>query len=402
MEKVTSKIKKSESLKIVVLSDIHAFDSVETNEQEPSYLDMSAAQSPKTHPFSGLFSLIEENKLSADIVVCAGDLGNKAKPSTIQYTWKYINELKAKLHAELVAATPGNHDHDSRSKYCDFDPKSSLQSLDPPFPFGDEILNDRFWARNYAIKEGMNYRLILLNSSAFHGIKDEYEHGRVVQRTLDYIERELSDKKISPVNLFICHHHPQKHEDIGLTDYEVMVGGQKLLELLGKGNFGDWMVIHGHKHHPKITYAAGATKSPVVLSAGSFSAVLEPYLTTIASNQFYLIEFHLSNFDYGLVGTFEAWDWQKGYGWRPAGATSGLPQSGGFGYREHPRPLGKKIKKCMGKNPFIAWDKLIIKMPELQYLIPDDLENLITEIKISHSLNVQMNDGIILQIGKET
>src|SRR5450759_3743692 len=90
----------------------------------------------------------------------------------------------------------------------------------------------------------------------------------------------------------------------------------RLIDLLGDGNLGQWLIVHGHKHFPNIAYSAGAAQSPVVFSCGSFSARLSPELQTRARNQFYIIEIPLKKVKVlGLVGKILAWDWSAGKGW---------------------------------------------------------------------------------------
>lgn len=383
------KKKASSKITIAVLSDLHACDNVD-DESEPSYLKMSIPLGDKlANPIASLLYLIKNRSLSADIVLCAGDLGDKAKSIAIQYSWTHLQTIKKSLNAGILIATPGNHDHDSRSKYCEYDPRGTLQSLAPEFPFQDEILNDKFWARNYAVIVNHNYRIVVFNSSAFHGINTEFQHGRISPRTLEKLKDELRSKGNGAlINIFICHHHPHKIEDIKLTDYEAMIGGQSLLEFLGSGEVGNWLFVHGHKHFPKICYAAGTSIAPIVFSVGSFSAVLERSIATTVKNQFYILELDIEHIKkYGLVGKFETWDWELGYGWRSADTHSGLPSQGGFGYRTNLNILAQKIAEHIG-DKFLKWEEVLQLVPELQYLIPADLKILIGQLR-SISLDIR-------------
>jgi hypothetical protein len=72
--------------------------------------------------------------------------------------------------------------------------------------------------------------------------------------------------------------------------------GQFLLDLLAYDSNGDWVVLHGHKHCPKISYAAGGVTSPIVFSCGSIGAKLYPELNGNVRNQWYLLEFSSPSF----------------------------------------------------------------------------------------------------------
>src|SRR5207247_8648242 len=94
----------------------------------------------------------------------------------------------------------------------------------------------------------------------------------------------------------------------GLGAADIMLGGAELLQLLSAGDYGEWLVIHGHKHLPKLSYAQGATAAtPVVFAAGSLCACLASRIQAVARNQFYILDFPLDLFPtVGLVGRFHA------------------------------------------------------------------------------------------------
>lgn len=403
---------KATSLKIAVVSDLHAYDTLSNGEEKPSHLCISDPEDKATlHPITGLHDLIEKRGLSADILMCCGDMGDKARPAGIKYVWDKLHNLKNALKAEKFVVTSGNHDVDSRYMYNDYDAKGVLQSLLPIYPLPDEYLSDKYWSRNYVILTEEKYRLIILNSSAYHGTKpEELRHGRVTTRTIEALREELAkleEESSKDVNILLCHHHPHKHGDIEDADYSVMEGGHKLLELLGSGDFGNWIIIHGHKHHPRICYAAGSSSAPVVFSAGSLCATLYPDLQSVARNQFYIIDFPLDEIpklNLGLVGTFESWDWAKGLGWQPAKENSGLPSLGGFGNRNYKAKIVKSIDSILEEKgePYFQWQELVKILPGLIYLLPNDLGAVIKKLKIDHNIEVlRDSDGQPAQIGKK-
>jgi len=395
---------RNDTLTIAVISDIHAFDTLGPDEKvEPSHLCMRTPENiVARHPIAALKELLSSEKILSSLLLCPGDFGDKARPAAIAYAWKAVNEIALRLGANSVLATVGNHDVDSRYNYSDHDPKGFLQGLAPPFPCPDELNNNQFWSRNYTLIEMPTYRLLILNSSAFHGGNlDEINRGRISERTLTAIKQTLQKSNPKPVNILLCHHHPHKHSEIQLGEYDEMLGGQLLLMLLGCGLYGDWLVLHGHKHHPKICYAAGGNASPVVFSAGSLSAKLYPELATVARNQFYLIHFPTDQYPtHGFVGTFDAWDWVSGSGWQRAGQYgSGLPGRGGFGYRGNLSVLAAEAAAFLNQNT-MPWSLLVSSLKKLEYLIPSDLEILFNRLRCLHNINVLMSqEGTPEQIG---
>lgn len=394
----------SGSFSLAVISDLHAFDKNNYDKKTyPSFLDMAVGEdNRRTQPITSLMYLIKKNELKADVIVCAGDMGDKANPSAIQYAWKKLQELKTIFNGRFIAATPGNHDHDSRSIYCKYDPRGALQSLSPKFPFANEHCFNEFWAKNYSIISNDIFRLVIFNSSAFHGISNERRHGRISPYTLDSLKTDLCKTSQSPINIFLCHHHPHKHEDLNLADYDMMEGGPSLLSTLGSGQFGSWIVIHGHKHFPKLSYAQGGTGGPIIFSAGSLCGFLQPEINTLVKNQFYLIEFDLDAIKrYGFVGKFRAWDWAHGQGWISASNNSGLPASGGFGLRAQIDLLSDEVAWLIDGAGKKEWEEVIKSIPKLQYLTPGDLDILEIHLNKRHSIKViKSSEGLIMQIGK--
>src|SRR5205823_184468 len=129
------KVTMDDCLTIAILSDLHAYDRLKVSESPPSYLCINDPETELTqHPIGGLLNLIKgPPEISADILICCGDLCDKARPAGISYTWEKLHRLREELKADRLIATPGNHDVDSRFGYNDYDAKGFLQTLEPPF-----------------------------------------------------------------------------------------------------------------------------------------------------------------------------------------------------------------------------------------------------------------------------
>lgn len=386
---------------IAVASDLHAY---ETDPNEPSHLNITIPENQThVHPISALIKLIkkEGEEISADILLCPGDLGDKAQSSGIQYAWKSIHKIGAALNAKLITAASGNHDLDSRY-LTSVDAKGILMGLEPPYPLPDDAANNKYWAKNYVIHEGDNFRLVILNTCAYHGGKqDEINHGRIAESTLEFLKKELSSLPEKLVNILLCHHHPQQHMEIKLGDYDVMTNGQLLIDLLGSGDYGRWMIIHGHKHHPKITYASGVATAPVIFSAGSLCANLYRELQTRARNQFYLISLPLEEIkSFGLVGSIEAWDWASGDGWAPAAEkNSGLPSLCPFGVRVDPISLARQVAGFVSSDK-VKWEYIRENLPEVSFIFPQDFVQLKKELVKTYSLEIEDLNGQPFEIGR--
>lgn len=395
------------NITLAVISDLHAF-ALRRDSDPPSYCDLQETDSQK-HAVLGLLEYISKHELRADVLVCPGDLCDRAEPAAMDHGWGLIQRVKTALGSSDVFVTTGNHDVDSRHDYNDFDAKGRLQELCPPYPFDDESLNDRYWSRNFVVIDRDEYRLVVLNSSAFHGQSgkpdsvEEFRHGRVSPATTRHLVRTLQGEGTRPLNVLLCHHHPhqQSEHDLGASD--TMRGGQDLLDALDELDLGQWLIIHGHKHHPKMLNARGAADPPIVFSAGSASARLFSQLSSNVRNQFYILDLPVSEFEqHGLVGTFDAWSWRHGIGWDRASMDEQLPGSGGFGFRG---PLGVLANRVRGHLTDVpsSWDDLKLHLPELSYLFPADLRKLKKRLIEMSGVTVQPSDGNnIILIGRST
>jgi hypothetical protein len=386
------------SLRIAIVSDIHAYDGVEPD-QAPSHCCVTE-NDPTKNPLCGLRELIQKESIRADLHFGPGDHGDKAQPTSIDYAWAKLHELKALLKASRLVATTGNHDIDSRHAYNHHDAKGHLQTLDPKYPLSSERQNDQSWSRHFVTIVRRPYRVVVLNSSAFHGEgrfadikRHEYEQGRVSDYTLQMLKKELSSVSATPVNLLLCHHHPHPHSELRLGANDLMMGGAELLSALSSGDYGRWLIIHGHKHHPKLEYAAGGASPPIVFAAGSIAAVLYRELQTACRNQFYVLELPIARFStFGFVGRFTSWDWATGHGWIPAREGSGLPAQGGFGFRGDLDVLAKEVAERV-QTPSVQWSVLTAQMPKLDYLLPQDGEQLVKALQRDHGLVTEPDRG---------
>jgi len=153
-----SAVNKPSKITIAVASDLHAFVPSDTNKAPPSYLPISGPPDPFQHPIEGLKVLIRDCHLTADLLLCPGDMGDKADQASQYYVWEQLQNLKNALGAPQALATAGNHDMDSRYS-TEFDAKGILQSLIPPFPGLSEVECDRYWSRNFVVHEQDAWRI---------------------------------------------------------------------------------------------------------------------------------------------------------------------------------------------------------------------------------------------------
>ena len=387
---------------ILVLSDLHC-TSDPPGDRAASWLTTSTPAD--RNPLTAVHRVVEDAGINVDLVLCAGDMCQKADVAALQYVWRELTDLAQRINARLVA-TVGNHDMDSRHSSA-LDPKGALFDLDPIFPCLDETLRDRYWSRDYAVVETENCRVVTLNSCAFHGYapdgNPESDSGRVSQSACNHLGKELSGlgTTISP-QILLVHHHLETLPYVDLEDRSQMQDAQILIEVLTQN--GPWIVIHGHKHRARLLYAHGSAGSPVIFSAGSFSAFPYGGLTAEeGKNQFYVLTIpdrnELDSLEIGLGGTFRAWDWTASQGWVPAVRRSGLPARGGFGWRVDPSLLARRLEAEVQSGGTMSAAQLSKLYPRFQFIIPSDLD-IIANMLAARKIAVNRNDiGEFISLG---
>ncbi|AVP97530.1 hypothetical protein C7S18_10125 [Ahniella affigens] len=277
----------------------------------------------KQCPIVDLEHLIKESRLKADLLVTPGDMTLKSCRVGLEAAWARIEKFSKLLDAGNFAAATGNHDIMSRSGADEPEIWETLKRLNPqyPCPTLDEVERLRYWADHFSVIDEESYRVVLFNSCNCHARgSNEFERGRITDYTLTKITERISAAKGSKLNILLCHHHPSKLPDVSarFPDYSEMIHGDALLRAIEETE-QSWIVIHGHKHLPNLSYAKGGAASSVIFSCGSFSAALPPEFLPGTANQFYILDFDLDSAAMGAVrGTVESWDWCLGAGWSKA------------------------------------------------------------------------------------
>lgn len=127
-------------MKICIISDLHCKFKQDPNEKSETFLFSNSPRKPvNQHPVVSLLHLIDKKELRADILLCPGDLGDKADEQGITSSWQFLEEIKTKLSASLLIGIPGNHDINSR-QLNKKEPFEFIKNFHEGFPVIDEDL----------------------------------------------------------------------------------------------------------------------------------------------------------------------------------------------------------------------------------------------------------------------
>ena len=162
-------------MKALILSDIHAFTTPREGGAIPSYVKVGDSDGADQQ----FLEYLERNSIELDLLICPGDLCDRADATSLKHAWDFLNNVKRITSCKCLMTTAGNHDMDSRDASNSFDPAGFLRSLKPTFPTQIDtdcaVIQDDFhrslwfWARHYYIFSNDEIRCVVLNSAAYHG-----------------------------------------------------------------------------------------------------------------------------------------------------------------------------------------------------------------------------------------
>ncbi|PSU21414.1 hypothetical protein CTM97_19540 [Photobacterium phosphoreum] len=385
-------------LQFLIVSDLHSTISNEYTSDSRFVFD---GHSGECEQANALIDFIKDLDKSFYGLVCPGDISNKGDINGFKAGWTFLNNLKNELNIENLLCVPGNHDHQSRPGE-NFSTIHEIKFCEPIFPTNNIEHNTKFWGWHWSHLALEDVNVIILNSSAYHGLNDEYKHGRVAIQTIHQISEYLksscfNEKKF---NLLLCHHHPVKMEHVDDDfDSEVMEGGQVLLKELESADVGPWLVIHGHKHFASLGYAmTDRSTPPVIFSAGSLGANLYPKIQDKTCNQFYILSIDLNRTgdEECLVGSFEAYSWNLQKGWHPSECNH-LPYKGGFGSSIKPIVLVNKIKDLLTKHPYLDIHELADIQKEVEFYTPGQFQELINKME-KNNLHIDRKGNKFIEV----
>ncbi|MGL4951282.1 MAG: metallophosphoesterase family protein [Mycoplasma sp.] len=402
-------------LKIAVISDLHFVNSENiVNGDRASWLVFSDSDGLNKNNFwTSLLNKIERDNIKADILVCPGDITTHSEVSALEFAWNQLNILAKKLECSVLVTATGNHDVQSRTN--DFsnnvirelnennDLFENLKQLNPPYPLVDfssdetsaHLRRVHYFGTDFLLFDSNpEYRLVVFNSCARHtSSPTDYERGYLAKSTLQWLEnavKDVYDPKNKKPSIFVCHHHPIQHDEFGTGSYDFIRGGNKLIEMLSK--YGSWIVIHGHKHHAKLTYHSVGSKKTVVFAAGTLSAHKQS-LGDNFTNQFYIIDINKDKNKGTLEGYFNVYSW-KGSQWSlTKSKNEGVYTGIGFGDIGCLEDLAENIAQEVSGLNRLEWNIIIDKLPQLKRCLPKDLELLFGYLQDEHNIDISINEN---------
>src|SRR5260221_8301511 len=305
-------------LRIAIISDLHSH--LASKSPDASYLKVGALRVPANqHPAASLIERIRKTSLRADLLLVPGDLADQSNQEGMSHAWEIALEVGRELGVVETIPVLGNHDIDSRRR-SGADPTHIPKNLRDGFPFRDHALCTSFFSDGCCIlTPNRHVDVIAVNSVIDHHDSSTARKGTFDQKRIDRLKSLLESSRAANIRIALLHHHPTLHSSIFGSDDEVLPSGDALLELLRRHGCG--LVIHGHKHHPRITDVDTPAGRLPVFCAGSFSAILRD-LGSVTRNVFHLVTCEESGPLRLLAAQVATWEFRIGTGWVPAAEDS--------------------------------------------------------------------------------
>ncbi|MDR6469420.1 3',5'-cyclic AMP phosphodiesterase CpdA [Paraburkholderia graminis] len=373
-------------LRVAVLSDLHY---TQVNK------DLCLPQAASAGGLDSMEELIKRfrpDNPSADLLVCPGDITDRANPVAFATGWKQLNRLGTALGVKRSVAATGNHEVQSRLKGDPVAPGNAEHAIDPVeflvntpgYPTAFALPHQKwvYWGRGYEILRDDESIIVIVNSCHYHvTLQDnEFERGRISDAALRELQENLKEWAADrPFRLLVVHHPPLPHEETGLElGRTPMHNGPALMKVLRDTGL-DWLVIHGHKHHHRLVRADGEVFQPFVFGAASFGAMLRGDMARRTRNQFYIITLETTKDALDadqLSGSIQALHWSNS-GWEETTDISwGLPNGCGFTSQTvdlSALAVGMRNLLQKPEGQFLEWAEMVVQLPQLRFLMPEQV-----------------------------
>jgi len=280
--------------------------------ENKSWLIAGASRKPPMHhPVQALISLIREGPISADVVVCPGDLANRISRVGMMQSWDHLCELKRELKSTLLITTLGNHDVDCLKNHNP-DPFHIPRNLVDTFPAPSDAALQDFWSKGFYFVDGPSgSQFLVLNTVIAHhdeatAKRGTFDHDHISRLDESFTEQLETVSAMPPYRhrIAVMHHHPLLHSSTRFSSSDVIEFGDQLLSVLNKHGFS--FIVHGHRHEPRITRLSPALNEQFVLASGSFSAFLKE-LSTSTRNLFHIVRLRKEASGKGIHQACKVW-----------------------------------------------------------------------------------------------
>ena len=382
-------------MRILVISDLHIGEKARGKDLCPNgsnkWLDENYKQD--------FINYIRRENIAANYIVITGDISDSATPEQFEVGYRFVKEIAdvANVPYDNILIVPGNHDVDWR--ILDIAENQTGRSLEYRKKHRYDSLIDGFnneFVKTELINEPYYYiwdfadLLVVGFNSAWNDEKNVKVHnGEILNATIEDIETDLLRKNINKekIKLFITHHHLFQFSDpiSQDPDYSIMINAENILQMLSRNRFD--MIIHGHKHIPRIKTLEMDSLHPLsLLCAGSFSVILDQRLSGCVLNSFHLVHFEGRDTKTDRIyGYVENYSFSSPHKWlKSEKSNSSVLFKHGFGSYSNIKQLKGEliplITEIMRARGSLVWSTFCQDNRKLLYHTPEFITQLTDEI----------------------
>lgn len=389
---------------LAIVSDLHCQASNDIAEGMESFLYLDRPRNvPNQHPIEALKVLFKEIDTEIDILMCCGDLTNKASPGGLAFSRSVMrSDLMEITGARKLYCVNGNHDVQSRDSGVD--PFQLVRGQYPELPTGIEETDSKYWLNGFVlVADSELLHLALINTAHHHWNEPQARTGTLSEKCISDIETNLSSShsQSQPFKIAVLHHHPHTHSGAGDTGCDLISNGDRLMGALARAGFK--YVIHGHKHLPRISRYTSTGYEMYVCCMGSFSKILGEEISTDARNAFHIMDLEYDKDSKVNNGKLYTWEYHLSSGWTKPNLTSmGIPHVvelvDGFPNIDNiARALSEKMTNT--EKLKYAEDDLETDFPQIFQLLPYEMSCLKEKLKLDYQTIIRFDDaGRIFQI----
>jgi 3',5'-cyclic AMP phosphodiesterase CpdA len=222
------------------------------------------------------------NQLKPDYIILSGDFVNKPESETFLFASAYLRDLFLKTSFDFrnrVFAVPGNHD-------VSFFPKAQSIDIERVFPYRRFLCHlygetDIEVYRHHFIRVLNEERIILICLDSTLKDAPPLAEGQIGRRQLDWVRSELKQIEAQLKNdyshfakIAVLHHHCKGIADTPIKHDRLMqlLDAEDVLKLFAE--VGVNVVLHGHRHVPRITPEIRSDSSwMTIVGAGTATCV---------------------------------------------------------------------------------------------------------------------------------
>lgn len=395
-------------LRIALVSDLH----VGTNARGLDICPLPIADDAKIgkkDDYVGIFERTAAEFLASgriDILCVTGDITNTGHASEFSSASRAIGRIATALDVaeHRVFFSPGNHD--VNWPVMKLSPESFWSAHRYSPMLQDELIFQRRLADAiagridthpyYVVWDSPEALVASVNSAAYDGPNAAPHSGEIRQETIDDLRRFLSgmERDSNKIRMCLLHHHPiQYSEPIPDTpDQSIIVNAENFLNLISEQQFD--IILHGHKHHPRLKTHQGDNSNPFVsLCAGSFSATLNSLQSGTISNLFHIINIESRHpASGGIQGYVETWSFRTEGKWQVSHQLHGIHPREAFGTSASVGEIENRIRTIL--TSFVqtarncAWSDIITADPELDFVRTDVAFGAFTRMSVEQGYEV--------------